>query len=47
MIHVSHFCLPYSPFPSQEFVSLSQFTDMLTGRGASKEDCLEVGTRTL
>ena len=26
----------------QESVSLSQFTDMLTGRGASKEDCLEV-----
>lgn len=26
----------------EEFVSLSQFTDMLTGRGASKEDCLEL-----
>ncbi|XP_020615974.1 zinc finger ZZ-type and EF-hand domain-containing protein 1-like isoform X2 [Orbicella faveolata] len=26
----------------EEYVSLSQFTDMLTGRGASKEDCLEL-----
>lgn len=26
----------------EEFVSLSQFTDMLTGRGASKEECLEL-----
>ncbi|XP_068674922.1 zinc finger ZZ-type and EF-hand domain-containing protein 1-like [Montipora foliosa] len=26
----------------EEFVSLSQFTDMLTGKGASKEECLEL-----
>ncbi|XP_078346247.1 zinc finger ZZ-type and EF-hand domain-containing protein 1-like isoform X2 [Oculina patagonica] len=26
----------------EEYVGLSQFTDMLTGRGASKEDCLEL-----
>lgn len=26
----------------KEYVSLSQFTDMLTGRGASKEECIEV-----
>ncbi|XP_027043421.1 zinc finger ZZ-type and EF-hand domain-containing protein 1-like isoform X1 [Pocillopora damicornis] len=26
----------------EEYVSLSQFTDMLTGRGASKEECIEL-----